>query len=224
MRIFTRPRLILSVVAVLGALTWALSPGLARSPSPSPSPSGVVQIGGEAGGGGQPQRIYIASPMNAEMAKTWLKLEQRVPMHFPNDTPLADVLVYVKTATSDGKDKKAGIQFYVDPMSLQEAERTNASPVTIDLEDLPLSTTLELLLKQLNLGFHVQKDGLVVIGTIEGEGSPKDPSMAVLSALRNELRELRSALHHGAKDDAAGGSKPATSMSGPAGGAGGGFR
>ena len=53
-------------------------------------------------------------------------------MSFANETPLEDVLKYIKSATAGPHD--TGIPIYVDPIGLQEAERTLNSAVQIDLE------------------------------------------------------------------------------------------
>src|SRR5271166_6648096 len=94
------------------------------------------------------------------------KLEQPVAMTFPTDTPLEDVLKYVKQATQGAND--SGIPIYIDPLGLQEADKTVTSPVQIDLEGVPLKTTLRLLLKQLGLTYTV-KDGFLMITSQESE-------------------------------------------------------
>ena len=48
-------------------------------------------------------------------------------MSFPNETPLEDVLKYIKQATQGPND--AGIPIYVDPQGLQEADKTLTSPI-----------------------------------------------------------------------------------------------
>jgi hypothetical protein len=82
------------------------------------------------------------------------KLEAPVDMRFANETPLEDVLKYIKSATKGPND--AGIPIYVDPLGLQKAEKTMTSPVTIDLEGVTLNTSLRLVLKQLGLTYRVQ--------------------------------------------------------------------
>src|SRR5262249_19885562 len=94
---------------------------------------------------------------NARVLKT---LEQPIPMHFPHETPLEEVLKYI-IATARCEDGRA-LPIYVNPVGLQEAEKTSVSPVVIDLEDLPLNTTLRLALEQLGLVYFV-KDGLLQI-------------------------------------------------------------
>src|SRR4051812_30855721 len=56
--------------------------------------------------------VYVTAPMTAAAARTWLKLQEPVSANFANETPLEDVLKYIKEATK-GKDK--GIPIYVDP-------------------------------------------------------------------------------------------------------------
>jgi hypothetical protein len=87
-------------------------------------------------------------------------------MSFANETPLDDVLKYIKQATQTPTFN--GIPIYVDPIGLQEAERSMNSTVQIDLEGVPLKTTLRLLLKQLGLVYTV-KDGFLMITSEDSE-------------------------------------------------------
>ena len=68
-------------------------------------------------------------------------------MSFNEETPLEDVLKYIKQATTTATYQ--GIPIYVDPLGLSEANKTMTSTVrNMDLEGFPLSVTLpELLLK-----------------------------------------------------------------------------
>jgi hypothetical protein len=99
------------------------------------------------------------------------KLEEPISMSFANETPLEDVLKYIKAATQGPND--TGIPIYVDPVGLNEAEKTMTSPVTLDLEGVPLKTTLRLLLKQLGLTYTV-KDGLLTITSESSEDQPTE--------------------------------------------------
>jgi hypothetical protein len=99
------------------------------------------------------------------------KLDEPIAMSFANETPLEDVLKYIKSATAGPND--TGIPIYVDPVGLQEAEKTMTSPVTVDLEGVPLKTTLRLLLKQLGLTYTV-KDGLLTITNESSEDTPTE--------------------------------------------------
>ncbi len=109
-------------------------------------------------------------------------LKQPVPMHFNEETPLEDVLLYIKQATS-GKDGK-GIPIYVDPIGLSEADKTMASTVrNIELDGVPLRVTLRLCLNQLDLAFGVT-DGYLLITSEESFdqallSAPKDAFQAV---------------------------------------------
>lgn len=75
-------------------------------------------------------------------------------MHFPNETPLNDVLVYIRTATSE--PNFPGIPIYVDPIGLQVAERTLDSTVQMEFDAIPARDALRLILKQLGLGYTLR--------------------------------------------------------------------
>jgi len=102
------------------------------------------------------------------------KLEEPVAMSFPNETPLEDVLKYIKQATTG--PGYSGIPIYVDPLGLQEAEKTTSSTVCIDLEGVPLRRTLQLMLSQLDLAYFVD-DGILVITSRESEQLGLPPAM-----------------------------------------------
>jgi hypothetical protein len=98
------------------------------------------------------------------------KLEQPIPLHFRNETPLDQVLGYIKKATQD--PVYYGIPIYVDPIGLKKAARDMNSPVCIDFEAIPVKDALRLCLKQLGLTFGV-RSGYVIIT------SEDDPSVPV---------------------------------------------
>jgi hypothetical protein len=102
-------------------------------------------------------------------ARIWEALEQPVPMRYPNEAPLEDILKSIQAATRGPNGK--GIPIYVDPIGLQEAERTMTSTVVIDLEGVALKTTLRLCLKQLGLSYAI-RDGLLMITSEESEVTP----------------------------------------------------
>lgn len=99
------------------------------------------------------------------------RLEQPVLMSFAKETPLSDVLKYIKQATTEsgakGTHEYAGIPIYVDPKGLKEAEVKLSAPVVLDLEGVPLKTTLRLILKQLDLAYCV-RDGVLIISSVQG--------------------------------------------------------
>ena len=102
------------------------------------------------------------------------KLEEPISMSFANETPLDDVLKYIKQATTTRT--YSGIPIYVDPVGLQEADRSINSTVQLDLEGIPLRRTLQLLLTQLGLVYFVE-DGIVVITSEDSERGRLPPSM-----------------------------------------------
>ncbi len=124
---------------------------------------------------GFPARSDATAAANARILQA---LEAQVPMHFAEETPLEDVLKSIHDATrgADGK----GIPIYVDPIGLQEVERTMTSVVQIDLEGVALKTTLQHCLKQLALAYTV-RDGLLVITWEQSEllAVDKDPFLIV---------------------------------------------
>jgi hypothetical protein len=109
---------------------------------------------------------------NARILNT---LDQPISMSFANETPLDDVLKYIQQATSS--PGYSGIPIYVDPLGLQEAERSLNSTIQIDLEGVPLKATLRLCLKQLGLEYRVQ-DGYLWITSedaVSSNSNPEDP-------------------------------------------------
>jgi hypothetical protein len=114
----------------------------------------------------------------AANARVWEALEQPVPMRFPEETTLEDLLKHIRTATRspDGK----GIPVYMDPIGMQEAEKSMTSTIRIDLEGVALKTSLRLCLDQLDLSYSI-RDGLLLITSKESEVSPvyQDPFLIV---------------------------------------------
>jgi hypothetical protein len=106
----------------------------------------------------------------AANARIWNALEQPVPMHFYEDTPLEDVLKHIKAATRGPNGK--GIDIFVDPIGLQEAEKSMTSTVrNVELDGVPLKTSLRLCVDQLDLTYRI-RDGYLLITS---EGSARGP-------------------------------------------------
>ena len=102
------------------------------------------------------------------------KLGEPIGMNFPTDTPLEDVKKYIEQSTQDeAAGLPTGIPIYVDPQGLQDADKTMASTVAINLEGIPLKTTLRLMLKQLSLTYTV-KDGLLTITSTQSDDQPTE--------------------------------------------------
>src|SRR5262249_55736144 len=58
------------------------------------------------------------------------KLEEPIPMNFPNETPLTVVLKYIKQATT--KTTFSGIPIYVEPLGLVEANKSIDATIQFD--------------------------------------------------------------------------------------------
>jgi len=108
--------------------------------------------------------FFVPAKVEASNARILKALDQPIPVKFPDETPLDEVLKYVRDATK-GPDGK-GIPIFVDPIGLQEAEKSMTSTVTIDLEGVALGTTLEVCLKQLGLAYAI-RDGFLMITSAE---------------------------------------------------------
>jgi hypothetical protein len=127
----------------------------------------------DAGGGTGPGTLPGQDKASLAVLKT---LDEPVAMQFANETPLEDVLKYLKESTKS-KGFPDGLPIYVDPVGLQEAEKTMTSPVTIDLNGVPLRRTLQLALRQLGLVYHVE-DGMIYITSESSEQIMLPPPMA----------------------------------------------
>ena len=143
----------------------------------------VVTSGGFGGGGGfsdggQALRRLVIKTMPGDEKRNQAilaKLEEIVSMKFPNETPLEDVKKYIEQSTQDEKaGLPTGIPIYVDPVGLMEADKTISSTVAINLEGIPLRTTLHLILHQLGLAYKVE-GGLLII-TDEETANPTPPA------------------------------------------------
>jgi len=88
------------------------------------------------------------------------RLDQPITMAFPNETSLRDVLKYIQQATKGRND--SGIPVYIDPLGLQEVERTWVSTVRINVDKTPLKITLKQILGQLSLAYVVKDDVLFI--------------------------------------------------------------
>ena len=144
-------------------------------------------------------QVFVQTPMTEKSARIWLKLQEPVKMPFANETPLEDLLKYVRSATSDEEEFPDGIPIYVDPAGIQEADKTTQSPIVLNLEGLPLAFTLKLALKQLDLMYEVRPEGLLYITYVGSSDAHEDEPYARLlneiRALREEVRELRHSLN-----------------------------
>jgi RNA polymerase sigma factor (sigma-70 family) len=110
------------------------------------------------------QKIAQADP-NPKSKAVMKKLDEPISVVFPHETPLEDVLKYIQSATSSKGD--SGLPIYVDPRGLEDQKESLKSTVIINLEGIPLRTTLHLILKQLHLAYCV-RDGVVIVSSAWG--------------------------------------------------------
>jgi hypothetical protein len=94
-------------------------------------------------------------------------LDRPVPLDYGDDDPLDRILKEIKKQTTKNPDlprTPAGIPIYVDPIGLQEAERSLNSPVKRppSADALLLGEHLRRILDPLGLGYEV-KDGFLMI-------------------------------------------------------------
>jgi RNA polymerase sigma factor (sigma-70 family) len=116
------------------------------------------------------------------------KLGDLIPMRFVEETPLEDIIKHIRLATKSS-DMPSGIPIYVDPVGLQEAEKTPTSTVhAIDLEGVPLRRTLQLALAQLDLGYFIV-DGMLYITSLESAVNGSIPPTMPSPSLRMEKLE-----------------------------------
>jgi hypothetical protein len=201
----SRRRFVLIALAALAAVAGSVASLEAQG-----TPRAGVRFAGGFGGTppseSQPvPTTHVTTPVTEPLARTWLLLQKPVKMSFPSETPLEDVIKYVKEATR--QEGRRGIVIYVDPRGLQEAERSLTSPVTIDLEDVPLATSLRLLLKQLGMIYTVRADGMLYITGESSDDSPVEPSPRLLEDLdhlQGELARMRRELAHTDGENATG--------------------
>ena len=135
------------------------------------------------------------------------KLEEPISMSFNEETPLEDTVKYIKQASTT--PTYSGIPIYVDPDGLKEADSSMSSTVkNIDLEGIPLKTTLRLMLRQLGLAYCV-RDGVLIISSPEG-------ILRELSEAQQELDTMEEAQDDAAGDAPADGERPPVPQSPPA--------
>ena len=100
-------------------------------------------------------------PANQAVLK---KLDRPLTMSFAHPTPLKKVLEYIKSSLAQPEGKP--IPIYINPIDPEGAEGSRLDwPVTIDLEGVPLKTSLRLILKQCGLAYCV-RDGVLIIGSV----------------------------------------------------------
>jgi hypothetical protein len=178
-------------LVALAALAWSRSATQAQPGGmPFPPMQGVLDQTDLA----PSPTVHLLTPMrSAQECRTWLKLHT-TSLSFPKETTLEDAIKAIRSSTRGrGKDDPA-IPIYIDPLGLQAAEKTMKSTVQFDVEDIPLASSLNLILSQLGLIFRVKADGLLIITNEGDETVPDDPSALILdnlSKLRSDVTALR---------------------------------
>ena len=133
-----------------------------------------------------PDHDYAASPEDEAKTRAVLAaLQKRIPIPFADETPLQEVIAYIKDQTKC-QDLPDGIPFYVDPVGLNEAEKTMTSPVSMDVKGISLRESLRLMLMQVGLTYTV-KDGLLTVDSESSEDRPTPMELLVGRAENGEL-------------------------------------
>ena len=113
-----------------------------------------------------PAGSEVRSPANARVHEA---LKRKVRMDFVEETPLEDVLNHVqkKTAEFDGQP----IRIELGPLHAgREVNLTMSPPLRmIDLDGVPLRTSLTLALKQLDLTYQVRNGVIVIHSLVSGD-------------------------------------------------------
>ncbi len=125
----------------------------------------------------KPEPKSSTEKVSARTRSILSKLEQRVSMSFVEETPLDDVLKYIRQATINGPDDP-GLPIYIDPIGLREANTSLRSTVKLNVEKTPLTVTLPQILKQLDLA-HVVKDDVLIISSRKGIYLEKKESLTL---------------------------------------------
>lgn len=108
------------------------------------------------------------APANASILS---ELERPIPMHFPKPTPLEHLLKHVRNETAGLEGK--GIPVFVDPIGLQEADKSMTSTVIFDhAMDVPLRSSLAVCLRQLDLKYTVKNGYLQISSDTQDEILP----------------------------------------------------
>jgi RNA polymerase sigma factor (sigma-70 family) len=108
----------------------------------------------------QARKVALTWDRSPRTAQALTKLDEPIAMSFPDETPLNEVLKYIKKATTT--PSFSGIPIYVDPAALQEVDRSLRSTVKIDLQGVPLRTSLRLVAEQLRLAYYVNEGNVIV--------------------------------------------------------------
>jgi hypothetical protein len=94
-------------------------------------------------------------------------------LHFPEETPLRDVIKAIHRGTIGKGPGGRGLTIHLDPGGFRAADKSFDAPVTIELEGVPVGTSLGLILRRLGLRFQVRDDGVLSITSREDSEGPQ---------------------------------------------------
>jgi hypothetical protein len=125
----------------------------------------------------------------------WLKLSEPIDLNLGGDVPFSDALKKIKGLTKSD-DLPHGVQFYVAPSrSPGETQKSADSPVSFEMEGVPLSTCIDLLTDSLELTYRVRDDGIVVIKPVSSDDDEDMPPPGhghdTIEYLRAKLAEAK---------------------------------
>jgi hypothetical protein len=191
-------------MVLIGALPFALATNVNRQPWPQFVTNRLLN----SARGWLPTIVSEYPPGSDAVAfadaRILRALDRVVSMHFPRETPLRDVLAHVVAATrsADGYE----IPIHLDPNGLDDPdpEKTLQATVRINLEGVPVRTSLDLVLSQLSLLYTV-KGGVLIVTSVSEDAdyiplASSDPFLAIgqslLALLASGIGALSAAIIH----------------------------
>jgi hypothetical protein len=141
------------------------------------------------------RKVYLKRPLTEKNAGVLTALQRRVAVPFDKETPLSNFIQYIKTSTV-APERPEGISIYVDPVGLDEVEKTAESPIRLAVSDVTLAQGLKLALNQIGMTYWVEDDGLVVVSAADSKRAEesRDSDLDILEQiqhLRDEIAALR---------------------------------
>ena len=110
-------------------------------------------------------------------------LSNKISLHF-EDTPLIEVIRYVRTAT--------GTNVAIDALALEEEGVTTSTLVTIDVDNIMVQSALNLILEPLNLGYSIENEVLKITSKLRQQGrmvAAAYPVADLVVRMRSQTRE-----------------------------------
>jgi hypothetical protein len=142
----------------------------------------MKKMQGNTGGGGMMGMMgggsmmgQVPEELDPRSKALGIRLNQPIAMNFPRSTPLRDVLRYVRQST--GVPNEPALPIYFDPVGIADTEKAQNVMVSIDLNDIPLNDTLELVFDQAGLA-HCIRDGLMFVSAPAHVSAERSASLA----------------------------------------------